>query len=361
MTGSLYGYQIGAAKCEHILPNTDGGSVDNVLTLTSTTRALSDVAPADWSGNQGALMPVGYFLSPDGNFYWMETYGAISTSATTSHRLIGVNVKHSDPASAANTINSRAPLRGFAPTWPAGRGWGGNASGGSNIFPHAAFSFVTSRASARVGTHVSVADTNGLVYYVSYWQEVNSFPGTEYNFATQFYGGGPAHPTAWDDGAQQSGEVYAMETSTGAGPARISNLGADSYNIYRFVRYIQPSRDGSKVAFISTPSGGTGEMMTNSETIHAASGVAFSAAGALSGSLARFSVETTQGRAGTSMSWDSTGNKLFYAFGASAGNENQMNLVEATLNATGTGVQGKRTQLSTLGGVARFSVLNAGR
>ena len=91
------------------------------------------------------------------------------------------------------------------------------------------------------------------------------------------------------------------------------------------------------------------------------SGVNFTATGALANPVSLTTVEGSPGRAGTSMSFDYTGTKLYYAFKAGATAENQMELVESTLNPAGAGVLLRRTQGGLTGAAARFSVLHSGR
>jgi hypothetical protein len=379
-TGTLYRYTPSSDLCESILASADGGSTDGVKTVTTSSTALSSSVPSAGSGSQGAISPVGYFLSNNGNFMWVETMGALASSGdTTSQRLVGVNVKSSNPASATDTINGRAPLRAFAPTWPVGRGWGmGGAyypsTGYYQVTPTGSWQMSTTRAAARVGTHIGVGSTSGLVYYVSYWQpnggtytaNVNDNYLSTSNYSYCYYGGGPAHPTSWDDQAKYSGELFAMDTSSGGGPVRITSLGSDS-TAYRFLTYIRPSRTGKAVAFVTSPHGSpsyatyTAFPDAANEQVYAVTGLAFNASGALAGTPYVTTVESSTGRAGPSMSFDYSETRLYYAFKAGASNENQMELVQARLNAGGTGVQQRITQAGYNTTTARFSVLHSGR
>jgi hypothetical protein len=378
--GTLYEYTPASDLCESILATADGGSTDAVKTITSSAPAISNTVPSNGSGSQGSILPVGYFITNDGNFMWVETMGALYTSGdTTSQRLVGVNVKSSVPSSSPNTINGRAPLRAFAPTWPAGRGWGmGGAyypsTGYYQVGPTASWQFCTTRAAARVGTHIGVGGSNGLVYYVSYWQPnggsytaaVNDNYLSTSNYSYAYYGGGPANPTSYDDQAKYSAELFAMDTASGNGPVRLTTLGSDS-TAYRFITYIRPSWQGKSVAFVTSPHGSpsyatyTAFPDAANEQVYAVTGVAFNSSGALSGTPYTTTVESSTGRAGTSMSFDYSETRLYYAFKAGASNENQMELVEAKLSAGGSGVQGRRTQAGYNTTVARFSVLHSGR
>jgi hypothetical protein len=372
-SGTLYQYTPGSDKLESILPTNDGGSTDGVKTLTTSTRALNDAAPGDGSGSQGGINPTGSFVSNDGNFFWTESLGALAASGdATSQRLVGVNVKSSDPASVANTINARAPLRAFAPTWPVGRGWGPSGAyypttnPGYQVTPNAAFGMVTTRASSRVGTNISVSGTNGVVYFMSYWQaNGGTYASFYYDAQTvPYYGGGPTNPTWWDDYANCSADLFVMDTSKGSGPVRLTNLGEAQATI-RHMPYIRPSRSGTSVAFLTAPAILNYYYMTDisaaSETLRIVSGVNFTATGALANPVSLTTVEGSAGRAGTSMSFDYTGTKLYYAFKSGATSENQMELVESTLNPAGAGVLLRRTQGGLLAPTARFSVLHSGR
>ncbi len=362
MSGSLYAYNILTNTRQGILNNSEGGHVDVTSGYRNySTGSQNSSVATNWSGNQGAVGPIGAFYSNDGKFFWMESHGALTTSNDTPNRLVGVNVA-GDPSIAGNTINGRAPLRAFAPSWPNRRGFGVE---GYYYYPNIRIRGGLGASGSRLGQQISAAGHKGLVFYASYYTG-NNTGQTSDSATTSFQGGGPAHPTAWPDYGIQAGEMFVIDTSVGGQPFQLTNLGG-TYSPYRMINYIQANRAGNRLAFVHNPSyyntypSWTGySHFTNTEQIVLISNITTNATtGALTASAVT-TVEGSVGRAGASMAFDFTDSRLYYAF-TTGGNENAQSIIEKRFDPLTATVQGTRTQTGLNGTTNRFAILNSGR
>jgi len=358
-SGSMYAYTPGTDLLEGILPFSEGGhSQVSGSSVTYTLGSPNSTSVGSWQNTIGSVRPHSSFFSNDGNFYWIVCHDALTSSAYTSKRLVGVNVKD-----LSTTINSRAPIRAFAPTW-------------TTFYPFATDSCYyagytaqyllgTGNGSSLIGSHIS-AD-NGVVFYGSnkegYYNNSNTWKGQ--STGGSYSGGGTPnyqyYKNTYLGDPYIGGELFAMDLTKGGSPSQLSSLGIGSE--YRDIGYIQPNLSGSKVAFspIMLNTGNYYQRNPAGERLYIASGVTSSATGAVSASGGVVALEATAGRLGSSLAHDSTGTKVFYAFASSASNENGMLLVEKTLNSAGTAVTGTRTFTGVSNTAARFAVLWAGR
>jgi|GEM_PF-2722950 len=369
--GTLFQWNIGTSVCEGILATASGGAG----VATYTAGSPNSTIPGVWSEtSRGSIQMFSYFISPDGNFVYYESLSPLangqlaqgvqtnSPNDATAGRLVGVPIQDT-----TTTINGKTPLRGFAvggpwPTDPTSRGFG-PISGSSNSWnPNGLWSFGAGFSNRRVGTAVSSFGTNGSIYFTTY-QQNNTWANTS-DSTTQFSGGGPVNNATWADGSAYSGDVYAFNANVGGGVVNVSGFGNNGTGVSRIISYMQPNVTGTKLAVVMTTSTSTSfaTRMSDRETIYAITNVNFAATGALSTTPTRLTIAGTGGRAGPSMSWDFSDTRLYYAFGAAAGNENAMELKEASINSAGTVVTGTRTQATGFNGTAaRFAVLNSGR
>ena len=98
-----------------------------------------------------------------------------------------------------------------------------------------------------------------------------------------------------------------MDTNVGSNAVQLTSLGSSTL---RCINYIQPSRTGTKVAFQSSGGGQFGDHYANQENIRMVTNVSFTAGGALAGTPNLISVETANGRAGPSMTFDASDTKF---------------------------------------------------
>ncbi len=361
MSGSLYSFNVLTNTREGILNKVDGGhSQVTTGAKTYSTGVQNNLVATNWTGDQGSVGPIGAFYSNDGKFFWIESHGALTTSDTTPNRLVGVNVA-GDPSVPANTINGKAPLRGFAPGWPSRRGFGPE---GYYYYPNIRIRAGIGASGGRIGQEISAAGHKGLVFFASHFVG-NNTAGTVDSATSSFQGGGPANPTSWPDYGAQSGEVFVMDSSVGGQPFQLTNLGGTT--ALRMITYLQSNRAGNRLAFVHNPSATnnccawTGySHFTNTEQIVLITNITTNATtGALTASAVNV-LEGTPGRAGASMSFDFTDSRLYYAF-TTGGNENGQAILEKKFDPiTGT-VTGTRTQLGLSGTNNRFAILHSGR
>ena len=133
------------------------------------------------------------------------------------------------------------------------------------------------------------------------------------------------------------------------------HVGSD--NAGRSIHFIETTEDGKAIAFVYNNGFQQSNQEHGREQIGMVQKIAFntSTGALLAGTVGR-SVEAGEGRAGDAMSFDSTSNKLYYAFGAGAFDQNAIDLKEATFRPSDNTVV-----LRTVGSNKRFNVLHSGR
>ena len=361
ISGSMYAYSLNTSnQVFGILGYADGGHIDVTAGSSKTynTSTQNSYYTSYYNGDQGSIGPNGAFYSNDGNFFWVESAGALNTSTTTASRLVGTSVKD-----LTTTINGHAPQRAFAPNWP---NYYGFDSTGHQYYAAIRW-YGYGNTQGHVGKQISAGGSNGLVFFTSqlpYYADGNAQTSDGIGWA-YYYGGGPAQRTAWYDFGANSGEVFGMDTSVGGAPFKLSNFGSATPGTTptsRVISYMQPNNAGSALAIVSsaTPAGFVPTIQANTEQLRVVTNIAVTTSGALTGVPPVVVIEGTNGRVSPSVAFDFTNSKLYYGF-TTGGNENQMQLKEVTLNGTGTGVQGTRTFNGAISNSARFAVLWSGR
>ena len=362
---------------QSILSQAEGGAVATPP-VTYTSGSPNSAAGSYFDpSNRGAITPLASFYSNDGRFHYIESMGPLTNGVTangtnttapndcTSGRLIGMQVLDTS-TTIASTPTSRLPLRAFAvapwPTDPSPRGFGPNYGIYYNWNPNACFCFAGGNSNNRVMTAVTGQVGSSAVFFTGYLQ--NNAWTTTNDSTTSFSGGGPINLTAWSDTASYAGDVLVFAANVGGGVTNLTNLGGAAYSTSRVIPYMQPNLTSTKLGFITTTTTSINFAITLSdrEQVRAVTNINFNASGALTTTPTVLTLEGTQGRASTSMTFDALDTRLYYAFGSAAGNENAMALKEVTFNSTGTAVAGTRTQATGVAGTAaRFAVLHSGR
>jgi hypothetical protein len=356
MSGSFYAYDVVAATRVHILSSSDGGNLVSSVGSNFTSLSITDTA---FSGNQGAVCPVGAFYSPNGNFLYFRSAGPLNGTDSTGNRLVGVNMS----ARTSSTINGRSAMRAFAPTWVARRGFGPEVYNyyGNTIRLHRG-----AGSAQQVGMTQQVSTTNGLVFWCGYNQYAgpSGYPAGVYDVTdSQYYGNRHVFNSWYPDYGIFTPEVCGFHANLGGNAFSLTALGG-STSTPRPIKYLQPDAAGTRLAFIygqTTPA--PYDSRPNTEQVYLVSNIATDASGNLSSAPAAVLLEPTPGRAGTSMAPDFLGSRLYYSF-TTAGNENNQMIVEQTMNAGGTGISSTRQQGGALGGPggqAHFEILYAGR
>ena len=110
--GSLYSYDFAGNGVRNILAASDGGANKTV----GTAYTQYNYSPSSWQTDAGLIKPVAGFRSENGNFLYIATRGATSTSSTRQRdgALIGINVRSVNAAgSSAVGINGHQDGRAF--------------------------------------------------------------------------------------------------------------------------------------------------------------------------------------------------------------------------------------------------------
>jgi hypothetical protein len=359
MTGTMYACDVtvGTTTVTAIMSQNDGGGFAGVQGYTASSP-VSLNSFVNFSGEQGAVQPMGGFYSNDGRFYYLRSWCSLSGSDPTVNRLIGVNVA----ATSSSTINGRTAMRGFAPNWPSryGLGYEGyyGLYGGMPRWHRG-----LGGAQSLTGQAVSAA-RNGIVYFTGAYQAGGPtdtpYAGYDPNNSTYYYPGGP-YPYYYADYGLYGGDLYAFDANVGGNTVKISNFGSSTQ--YRVVNSIRTTPDGNAVAVtfnIPTPS--PYDSRPHLEKLARFAGITTNASGAIS-AAGGTNLEDSSGRVSAAVAHDFLGTKLYYGF-TTGSNENNMLLIEKTTNASGSSVLNTKTQggiLGGSGGQARFAVLHAGR
>ena len=327
-------------------------------------------------------------MSRGGEFLYVVTLGAMSTSNATACRLVAINMLGST-ANAGNNPLGHVVDRAFAPTPP-------HRVGFLPIYFYAPNYAIISRfqppGQATVRGLATMAKDTGVVMWAGAQQADQDTRGT--STTSTFVSGNPFETTsntfvsgiASPSTMSANGQIWGFASDIGGPIQRLTQPGLSFQNTaftqdmggatMRRIRYMISDRQGSRVAYLFDDANGNDNAIRNDrEGIGYVGGIAFNPqTGALAATPSGFIVEgrsnnemgitgnTTLGRAGDRMAFDSTGLNLFYAFGANGlgtangGDENLKAFVASAINI-GTGQAVPRR----LGTGDRLNVLKAGR
>jgi len=368
LSGSMYAFTFGTTSVDGILPFNEGGFGDiagssptfkNYTTTTQCVHLTSGYTynAGNYSGGQGSVLPIGAFFSNDGNFFYVNSLGSLTTSTAASARLVGVNVKDT-----TSTINTRVALRAFAPGWINQRGF----TNGKYYYPEWC---VRGQGGPRssVGDKITAAGHPGLLFFSANFQ-----PNSGNSDNTSWQGGGPRNPHYWGDYGTYSGELYGIDTSVGGNLFALSNISAASTSIGRTVSYIQPNRSATRVAYVSRLSalyGSSaagfntyGQQNPGQEQLRIISNLSVTSSGALAATPATAILESGgNGRVSSSIALDFSDRKIYYGY-SSSGSEAGMKIFEKTIDGSGAVVGAATRSFNGVNGTSnRFSVLWSGR
>ncbi|MDA1194056.1 MAG: hypothetical protein O2894_02630 [Planctomycetota bacterium] len=346
--GTYYAYNLSVAnQVRGVMPATAGG-VGSFPTYSSG----SPFAPAtpNWTTNMGTIKPYGGFLSRNRDYFYVVNYHPNTSSDQTSLTLLGINIEN---LSNSSTPSGNVRGRGFKTSgFPARRGF----LPSYYYQPHYALSdgYYNPHHTHGGGMQAMHKDT-GNVFFMSHYA-TNGPSNT-----TGTFGSGPVIPTYWGDYGYRGFHLEGFSADVGGPITRLTHSGLGSDTASRSGQYFTMSADGGKIAYVYQ---NTATSRThNQERIGVVTNIGFHpTSGAPNPAMDNgdankaYEAETSTGRAGESMAFDSGGTKLFYAFKSGAGNENARELVEMTQNPS-TGARTFRRVLPA----RRYNVLYAGR
>jgi hypothetical protein len=362
-TGSFYSFQnnntaAGGIRRE-VFQRSEGGSDNTTSYNTFTGASQCNPSGGNWSGTQGYIRPVGGWVQKNNKFLYIVALCPVNSAQPYECVLVGINITTVlQNQGGAFNINGIASGRGFrVGNWPAQRGfmptYGAADPGISQQYRY----YIPGKWT--LGTTRTMARDKGWVFFGSHYAP---YGPSSFQYASTSFGGGPDIPAYYGDYNGYDGRIEGFNAEVGGPIARLSHPASTANNtaVNRGVSYIEVKDDGTQLLWEYNSLAYYYRYM-NYENIGVIRNIGFNAVtGAINASFDPTNdsklLEGSIGRAGESMCFDSSGTKAIYAFKAAASNENQMQVVEATYNATTNNWTFYRD--TTTG---RYSVLISGR
>ena len=338
--GTIYSYGFGDTSVRNILSSTYGGSNK---TVGSAQTSIS-YSTSSWAVDGGVIKPIGGFRSQNGDFLYIITRGALSSSDYRDSQVIGVNVRSLDTNQSINSRtdgraflhDGRSSLNGFYPTqyYLAAMG-----------FAQYSYSSLYHQYYLQVGDTQTAASTdNGWVFFTSVFPASSSYYS---NYQSYYYGGVtnytyyayPYYPK----------KIYVFDPNTGGDASELLGSGWSGTS-YQMVGGLVAADDGSCLMVVDSTA--IYYNWNNQERLTLVSGIDLNATtGALVGTPVRETFETS-GYVSSHLAFSPKLDSIFYAQGSS--NENGKSLKRGTTNSNAT----KSTYSFT---AANYNVLHAGR
>ncbi len=368
LTGSLYLYSFPNSTVTHILDYDEGGNSDDIGKVYPTQSTQVNPSFTDYSfpgaRNIGTVKPLGGFMSPNRNFYYISTAHALSSTLQDATQLIGINVRSLDSTQA---INGHSDGRAFAlggTSWPTHRSWI-PTYGYSSSYCYCGYYGIFYQYIApgcEYGT-MRVMTRGGKVFYGSHYQIFGPTPTySSYTYA------GPIETTYHGCDAAFAGQVGYFDANVGGTPVMLTTLPETiimnnySSTTYRTMKYLEVSSDETAVAFVYAPFASTsysypvncaaervgwiGNLITNATT------------GAVVSKSVVADLQGAAGRISSSIAHDSTGTSVFYGDAVSGADEKDKYIYQTAVSSAGAGTPKK---YSFSGDPKRYNILNAGR
>ncbi|MGE0190955.1 MAG: hypothetical protein AB7T63_02835 [Planctomycetota bacterium] len=356
VTGTYYLYDFASStQVRSVIPSSAGGTGSN----TYTTSQPFSPSGGNLTTNWGVVAPFGGFWSQDGRFLYIDTGHPMTSSNGTCHRLIGINTT-------GGSINGKQANTGFElGSWPTQRGFLSNYSTGG-MYYGGMLPYLTP-----AGTHqlarIKMAEDTGIVFFATHSMRYSAGPSTSYaSVFTQYYS---------STYGKDAGHVECFASNVGGAVQRLtqfSNDGSITAARGRGINFIDVTDQGDRLAFIydNGASGSTSEYLryANKEGICYIASIQLNpttgqlvnrvqtllegnegGAGVVGGST---------GRAGGSLAFGTDGQRIYYAFGPNASDENQRTLCGPRIDGSGALASGTGTRFGTGN---RYLVLHAGR
>lgn len=349
-TGTFYSYNFSSDVVRSIFATADGGNDLGINTTNFTTGTPYNPTPPGGTTSQthGRIRPGGGFISKSGDYFYCVHLQAISGSIQRSCGLVGINIRSlsgavvgsQPPEGNGFVVGNQHTRRGFLPVY--------------YYYNYYAmdYRYYSPGGSAGFGEAV-MAKTAGTVYWTSYYQA--NGPSID-NSTTSSFHGGSTTASYWGDYGAYGNQVEGFLPDIGGPIQRITlaSLGTVDGAVNRGIHWIETTPDGKALAFVYDTAG-PGNRNYSTETAVYLQKIAFNTStGVLSSTPVQF-ILAGSGRVGESMAIDSTGNKLFYAFGS--GNENTKTIAEVAFNPASNTITTR-----TVGATPkRYNVLSSGR
>ncbi len=355
-TGTYYSYDMTSggsgttATVRGVMPTSAGG-IGTFPTYDGTAGGSSSpFSPAvgSWVANHGYIKPLGGFLSVERDYFYVVNMHANNGGDQTMNTLLGINIEN---LSASSTPSGHQKGRGFKPTgYPSRRGFLPNY----HYSPHEALERNYYNPHHVGGAAMQVMnEETGNVYFMTHYSR--SGPTR----STSTFASGPQTAVYWQDYGSYGFEIEAFSGNVGGPIARLSDFNGNTST--RDGHYMIVSPKGDKVSAVYGEAGST-VRYHNRERVMFVRNISFHpTTGVIDGSFDKtdadqvWVMETSAGRAGESLAFDSGGSKLFYSW-TTGTNENAKQLVQMTFNPT----TGAKTYLR-VSPTRRYIVLWAGR
>ncbi|MFM8981143.1 MAG: hypothetical protein ACKOSS_11875, partial [Planctomycetia bacterium] len=344
-TGTFYSWNFGTSTLRAILPTAAGGGVDGVFTYSTST-----VVNPTWSAYNGAagrIRPMGGFISRNRNFFYVVTLGAVSATDQAQNTLVGVNIRSLNTATSLNGWTDGQGFRVLGQ--PARRG----AIGGyyyTTYYP-LEYRYYAPAGQDGMGGQV-MAKNSGRVFYSTHWQSNGPTNSTS---TTSTFSSGTEHPMYWGDYGGQSGQVEGFSADVGGQVYRMTqtSLSQTDSTTGRPMHHLETNDNGTALAFVYN-TGSQSNFTYSTEGVGLVQGISFDAnTGALLAGKAEWTSTLTGGRVSDAMTIDSTGTKLYVAFGTS--DENTKSITEVRYSASAFSTR------AMVGNSRRYNILHSGR
>jgi len=344
-TGTFYSWNFGSSTLRSILPTVAGGGVDDVRSYS--TSSVVNPTWAAYNGAAGRIRPLGGFISRNRNFLYVLTLGAVSATDQAQNTLVGVNIRS---LNTAQSINGWTDGQGFRVTGQPNRR-GAIAGYYYTTYYPLEYRYYAPANVDGMGGQV-MAKSSGHVFYTTHYQ---SNGPTQSTSTTGSFNSGTEHPMFWGDYGGQSGQVEGFAGDVGGRVYRMTqtSLSQTDSTAGRPMHHLETNDSGTALAFVYNV-GSNSNYTYNSETVGLVQGIRFDAnTGVLQSTKNEWNTTLTNGRVGDAMAIDSTGLKLYVAFGTS--NENAMSITEVRYSGT------TFTTRAMSGNSRRYNVLHSGR
>ena len=355
-TGSMYAYDFEGSRAGsviNILDSSDGGLTEYSKgdEFDADNPVLPSYATSNFLTNRvfGAIIPMGGFMSPNREFYYIMNCGGLDTGKSEAARIVGFNVRSLDESQSAG--KGRTDGYGFALDWPTRRGFAPTYY----YYGYYGIRYSEYGPANQYGT-LQVMTRNGRVFFGAHYQP----NGPSYSSSS-----GPSVPTYYYGGGARAGQIGFFDSNVGGDAAIISSLSPDTSSTNRSIKYLEPTDDGSAVAFLYTKQAGsylsaTYPMDQTQEQLGYLGGITVSGTGVVDSTLLYEVADVTGSgkvaRMGTGMTNDSLGRRIVYSAGT--GDENKKYLYITTPNPDGS--QSPR-KIEFSDDPHRYNVLHAGR
>jgi hypothetical protein len=351
-SGTLYTYDFVSGVYKSILATADGGSDAGVATYT-TTSVVNPNAPAGTTlMAHGRVRPSGGFCSKSKDFFYMIALSALSTSSQSQSQILGVNIRTLNNAASINGNPDGLAFKVLGQTTRRGFAWGYHYY---NIYYTLEYRYYAPAGANGMGFQV-MAKNSGHVFNGSQYQA--NGPTLDSTSQTSTFTAGSTIASYWGDYGMYGGQVEGFNADIGGPVQRLTTVGLTPVDttVIRAIHFVEPSADGTAIAFVYDTGG-------NPRNYNAESLVYMKinwnpTTGAATYRNPQLHTPGSNGRVSDAFSHDSTGNKLYYAFGS--GNENAKLLTEMRFNNSATAAPDTITT-RTHSTQANYNVLHSGR